>query len=57
VILVCDAGGGTTVRKYSQSLKILLMSDKDVNIMKIRSNVGEALRVEQLIEVEGMNSS
>ncbi|KIW32228.1 uncharacterized protein PV07_03788 [Cladophialophora immunda] len=37
VILVCDAGGGTT----------------DVNIMKVKSEIGEALKLEQLLQVEG----
>ncbi|KAH0844994.1 hypothetical protein Z517_00879 [Fonsecaea pedrosoi CBS 271.37] len=37
VILVCDAGGGTT----------------DVNIMKVKSEMGETLRLEQLLQVEG----
>lgn len=37
-------------------MNALLTSEEDVNIMKINSNAGESLRVEQLVEVEGMRS-
>ncbi|KAI1611880.1 hypothetical protein EDD37DRAFT_651436 [Exophiala viscosa] len=37
VVLVCDAGGGTT----------------DINIMKVRSETGQSLELEQLVPVEG----
>jgi hypothetical protein len=54
-ILVCDAGGGTTVSIAFMltAATVFSSSIQDVNVLKLMSSRGEPTRLEQLGHVEG----
>jgi hypothetical protein len=55
VILVCDAGGGTTVSQQStSSIKLNPNSREDVNVLKLVSDKGHPLRLAALSRSEGI---
>ncbi|RHZ63243.1 Hsp70 family protein [Aspergillus thermomutatus] len=56
IVLVCDAGGGTTVgraRSDMKSIVLRLLTVEDVNILQLKSARGEPTKLDQFGSVEG----